>query len=187
MYVLLPNAREVEYVRQVCDWLLAAEQNFNDMQMDWSRLVDMCSGKNLFVPCHTPHQWRFLLWTRSDTSIARYNNWLMRTRRTSYTRGILSDFHNLELIHRTNSAARRAFPSYPPSGTKGRPCGRCVIFRAPRRSLTSGTLSSPGTTAPWSAPVAFVIHYGAWYYPSSSGLWSKRECITSIAVGECIA
>ena len=91
------------------DWLLAADQNFGDIQKDWPRQVNIYSGENLFVACCTPRQWRFLPWMRSGTCSARFNNWLVETRRTMYIRGILSDFHNQKLILLTDSAARRAF------------------------------------------------------------------------------
>ncbi len=42
-----------------------------------------------------PPQRRFLPWTQSGTGIARYNNWLVEIRRTTYFRRFLSDFHNL--------------------------------------------------------------------------------------------
>ncbi len=52
-YFFYRTSGEVEYVRQVRGWLLAADQNLGEMQMDWSRLEGMYSREHLFVACRT--------------------------------------------------------------------------------------------------------------------------------------
>ncbi len=88
------------------------------MQMDCSRSEDMFSSDHLFVACRKLRQWRFLPWTKSGTGIARFNNWLVETRRMTYVRGFLSDFQNLELVNLNNRAARLTFPSPPKEWNK---------------------------------------------------------------------
>lgn len=52
------SRKEVEYVRQVRDWLAKAQKHLRETVTLWENVTALVSDDSIFVACRTPREWR---------------------------------------------------------------------------------------------------------------------------------